>query len=230
MGSPLGQLVGALWSAWPMERFGRKRTFFGCVVLTAGLVFIQFFARSLEVLLVGELLGGLVLGCFVVIGPTYASEVCPTALRGYLTSVTNLCFVTGQLLGNGVTAATAPRQDHWAYSIPFAVQWAWIALILPGVAFIPESPWWLVRRGRTDDARAALRQLSAEGVDLDAMLTLITETDKLELAIEAGSTYLDTVRGVNRRRTEIASGVYITQVLSGIYLINYGTYFFQQSQ
>ena len=77
-----------------MEQFGRKWTFFACVSLTAGLVFIQFFARSPEVLLVGELLGGLVLGCFVVIGPTYASEVCPMALRGFLTSYTNLVNIS----------------------------------------------------------------------------------------------------------------------------------------
>ena len=229
MGSPVGQLLGALVSAYPMEAFGRKWTFFGCVVLTAGLVFIQFFARSLEVLLVGELLGGLVLGCFVVIGPTYASEVCPMALRGYLTSFTNLCFVTGQLLGNGVTAATSPLDTHWAYSIPFALQWFWVVIIIPGVFFIPESPWWLVRKGRSEDAREALRKLSSKKVNVDAMLTLITETDKLELEIEIGSTYLDTIKGVNLRRTEISSGVYIIQVLSGIYLINYGTYFFQQA-
>ncbi|RYP11391.1 hypothetical protein DL764_000045 [Monosporascus ibericus] len=212
-----------------MELFGRKWTFFACVVLTAALVFIQFFARSLQVLLVGELLCGLVLGCFVVIGPTYASEVCPMALRGYLTSFTNLCFVTGQLLGNGVTAATAPLTNHWAYSIPFALQWFWVAVILPGIFFIPESPWWLVRRGRLEDARDALRKLSSRHVDIEPMLTLITETDRLELDMEAGSTYLDTIKGVNLRRTEISAGVYITQVLSGIYLINYGTYFFQQA-
>ncbi|RYP38602.1 hypothetical protein DL767_002538 [Monosporascus sp. MG133] len=212
-----------------MELFGRKWTFFACVVLTAALVFIQFFARSLQVLLVGELLCGLVLGCFVVIGPTYASEVCPMALRGYLTSFTNLCFVTGQLLGNGVTAATARLTNHWAYSIPFALQWFWVAVILPGMFFIPESPWWLVRKGRLEDARDALRKLSSKHVDIEPMLTLITETDRLELDMEAGSTYLDTIKGVNLRRTEISAGVYITQVLSGIYLINYGTYFFQQA-
>ncbi|RYP75332.1 hypothetical protein DL771_002428 [Monosporascus sp. 5C6A] len=229
MGNPLGQLLGALFSAYPMELFGRKWTFFACVVLTAALVFIQFFARSLQVLLVGELLCGLVLGCFVVIGPTYASEVCPMALRGYLTSFTNLCFVTGQLLGNGVTAATAPLTNHWAYSIPFALQWFWVAVILPGMFFIPESPWWLVRKGRLEDARDALRKLSSRHVDIEPMLALITETDRLELDMEAGSTYLDTIKGVNLRRTEISAGVYITQVLSGIYLINYGTYFFQQA-
>ncbi|KAH8164180.1 hypothetical protein CIB48_g4071 [Xylaria polymorpha] len=221
LGNPLGQVVGALFSAYPMELFGRKWTFFACVALTAGLVFIQFFARSLEALLVGELLGGLVLGCFVVIGPTYASEVCPMALRGFLTSYTNLCFVTGQLLGNGVTAGTATLKNHWAYSIPFALQWFWVLVILPGVFFIPESPWWLMRKGRLDEARDSLRRLASKKVNVDATLAVIAETDRLELEMEAGSTYLDTIKGINLRRTEIASGVYCTQVLSGIYLINY---------
>ncbi|KAI1125737.1 sugar porter family MFS transporter [Nemania abortiva] len=229
LGNPLGQVVGALFSAYPMERFGRKWTFFACVALTAGLVFIQFFARSLQALLVGELLGGLVLGCFVVIGPTYASEVCPMALRGYLTSYTNLCFVTGQLLGNGVTAGTETLNNHWAYSIPFALQWFWVLVIIPGVFFIPESPWWLVRRGQHEEARNSLRRLASKKVNIDATLAVIAETDRLELEMEAGSTYLDTIKGVNLRRTEIATGVYTTQVLSGIYLINYGTYFFQQA-
>ncbi|CAJ2511213.1 Uu.00g068380.m01.CDS01 [Anthostomella pinea] len=227
LGNPIGQVVGALFSAFPMELFGRKWTFFGCVALTACLVFIQFFARSLEALLVGELLGGLVLGCYVVIGPTYASEVCPMALRGYLTSYTNLCFVTGQLLGNGVTAGTQTLDTHWAYSIPFAIQWFWVLVILPGMFFIPESPWWLVRKGRVEEARDALRRLSSKKVNVEATLAVITETDRLELEMEAGSTYFDTVKGVNLRRTEISTGVYTTQVLSGIYLINYGTYFFQ---
>ena len=69
MGNPVGQVVGALVAGYPMDRFGRKWTFAVCVVLTAGLIFFQFFARSLTILLVGELLGGLVLGCFVVIAP-----------------------------------------------------------------------------------------------------------------------------------------------------------------
>ncbi|KAI0131396.1 putative maltose permease [Daldinia grandis] len=229
LGNPLGQVVGALFSAYPLELFGRKWTFFGCILLTACLVFIQFFARSLQALIVGELLGGLVLGCFVVIGPTYASEVCPMALRGFLTSYTNLCFVTGQLLGNGITAGTASIENHWAYSIPFALQWFWVVVIIPGVFFIPESPWWLVRKGRIEDARDALRRLSSSKVDVDATLAVIAETDRLELEMEAGSTYLDTIKGINLRRTEISTGVYTTQVLSGIYLINYGTYFFEQA-
>lgn len=227
MGNPVGQVVGALFAAYPMDLFGRKWTFAACVVLTGALVFIQFFARTLTVLLVGELLGGLVLGCYVVIAPAYASEVCPVALRGHLTSYVNLCFVMGQLIANGVTAGTQTMDDHWAYSLPFALQWVWVAIIIPGLFFVPESPWWLVRQGRRDEAEVSLRRLASEKVDVVATLAMIEETDRLEMELEAGSTYWDCFRGVNLRRTEISCGVYCTQVLSGIYLINYGTYFFQ---
>lgn len=229
MGNPVGQVVGALISAYPMDMWGRRITFAACVVLTACLVFIQFFARSLSVLLVGELLGGLVLGCYVVIAPAYASEVCPLALRGHLTSFTNLCFVMGQLLANGVTAGTSKLDNHWAYSIPFALQWFWVAIILPGLLFVPESPWWLVRQGRIQEAEHTLQRLSSSKVNVTATLAVIMETDRLEKEIEAGSTYLDCFRPANWKRTEISIGVYCTQVLSGIYLINYGTYFFQQA-
>jgi MFS family permease len=60
MGSPIGQVVGAFFASYPMEWFGRKKTFGACVVVSTGFIFIQFFARSLPVLLAGELLGGLV--------------------------------------------------------------------------------------------------------------------------------------------------------------------------
>lgn len=74
VGNPIGQVLGAFFAAYPMEWYGRKLTFGVCVILTAAFVFIQFFARSLQVLLVGELLGGLVLGTYATIAPTYASE------------------------------------------------------------------------------------------------------------------------------------------------------------
>ncbi|KAF2868769.1 sugar porter family MFS transporter [Massariosphaeria phaeospora] len=226
MGNPIGQVVGALAAGYPMEWYGRKKTFNTCVLAVAGLVFIQFFARSLRVLLAGELLAGLVLGAFVVIAPAYASEVTPLAMRSVATSYVNLCFVTGQLLGNGITAATKDIDSHWAYSIPFATQWFWVLVIIPGMFFAPESPWWLARQGRLDDAEMSLRRLSSRHVNVRAALAQIIETDRLETQMEAGSTYLDVFRKVNWRRTEVAIGVYMTQVLCGIYLINYGTYFF----
>jgi len=227
MGNPIGQVVGAFFAAYPMEWYGRKKTFGVCVILTAGFIFIQFFARSLPVLLVGELLGGLVLGTYAVIAPAYASEVCPVALRGVLTSYINLCFVIGQLIANGIIAGTSQLDTHWAYSAPFAVQWIWPVVILIGWPFAPESPWWLVRKGRLDDAEHSLRRLASDKVDPKPTLAMIIETDRLEQELEAGTTYWDCFKPINLRRTEIAVGVYSIQVVSGIYLVGYATYFFE---
>lgn len=128
----------------------------------------------------------------------------------------------GQLLANCVTAATSRLDDHWAYSIPFALQWFWCAIILPGIFFVPESPWWLARKGRLDEAQHSLRRLASPKANVKATLAVILETDRLEQELEVGGTYRDCLKGVNLRRTEISVGVYCSQVLSGIYLINYG--------
>lgn len=228
MGNPIGQCVGALAAGYPLEWYGRKKTFAACVIMTSALIFIQFFARSIQVLLVGELLGGLVLGTYTVIAPAYASEVCPLPLRGMLTSYANLCFVIGQLIANGVIAGTSQWSSHWAYSAPFAIQWLWPAIILAGLPFAPESPWWLVRQGRMEEAEKSLRRLASKTVDVKPTLAIIVETDALEQEMEAGTTYMDCFRKTNWRRTEIAIGVYTIQVFSGIYLIGYGTYFFER--
>lgn len=190
---------------------------------------MQFFARSLPVLLVGELLGGLVLGTYTTIAPTYASEVCPMALRGHLTAYINLCFVTGQLLANGVVAGTSQLSTHWAYSAPFAIQWIWPVLIFGGVLFAPESPWWLVRKGRLEEAERSLSRLASGGVDVRLALEVMVETDRLEFEMRTGSGYWDCFNKVNRRRTEISIGVFATQVFSGIYLVGYAAYFFQRN-
>ncbi|KAK3366476.1 major facilitator superfamily domain-containing protein [Podospora didyma] len=119
MGSRVAQTVGALIVSYPMDQFGRKRTFGAYVVSFSAIVCVQFFARSLEVLLVGELLSGLILGCFTDFALAYSSDVCPTALRGVVTGSIKFCFVIGQLFGNGVTMELI---DRWAYSTPFAAQ------------------------------------------------------------------------------------------------------------
>ncbi len=184
-----------------------------CVVGTTAFIFNQFFAKSLTTLLVGELIGGLILGTYTTIAPTYASEVLPVALRGHLTAYINLCFVMGQLLANGVIAGAQKLDTHWAYSAPFALQWLWPIIILSGIFFAPESPWWLIRKGRLDDAAKSLDRLSSPVVDNKLVLAMMVETDRLEYEMETGSTYLDVFSKINIRRTEIAVAVYVRYYL-----------------
>lgn len=86
-------------------------------------IFIVFFAPGAQVLLVGQILCGLCWGVFATLAPAYASEVCPTNLRGYLTTYVNLCWAIGQLLATGVLRGCLSVEGEMGYRIPFAVQW-----------------------------------------------------------------------------------------------------------
>ncbi|THZ36436.1 putative maltose permease [Aureobasidium pullulans] len=231
MGNAVGQLVGALACGWPLEKFGRKRTLAACCCWSIAWIFMQFFSSNLTILCIGEIFAGLGYGFYVVIAPVYASDVCPLALRGVLTASVNLAFVIGQFIAQGTAAGVESRTDALAYKIPFAIQWVWPVILLVGLCFAPESPYWLVRQGRRDDAKHALEKLTSnkDRTDLDAMLILIEETDLLEREIEASTTYLDCFKGSNLRRTEICTMVYLIQVIGGNPLIGYSTFFFTQA-
>lgn len=119
MGNPIGQVLGALACGWPLEKLGRRLTLAICCVWSICFVFVQFFSTSIGMLCAGEILGGLAYGFYVVIAPTYASEVCPLALRGVLTASVNLAFVIGQFIAQGCAAGLESRLDEWAYKAPF---------------------------------------------------------------------------------------------------------------
>ncbi|KAL2019076.1 hypothetical protein VTK56DRAFT_10107 [Thermocarpiscus australiensis] len=232
MGNPIGQVLGALASGYPLERFGRRWTLAACCTWSIGLVFVQFFATSIGMLCAGEILGGLAYGFYVVIAPTYSSEICPLALRGFLTTSVNLAFVIGQFIAQGVAAGLESRLDAWAYKAPFALQWLWPVILLAGLPFAPESPYWLVRQGRKADARRALVKLSSSKnpPDIDQVLLGIEQTDLLEQELEVTSSYWDCFgKGVHLVRTEISVMVYLIQVIGGNPLIAYASYFFEQA-
>ncbi len=229
MGTPVGQFLGAFTASWPMERWGRKKVFWASLFFTTAFIFLQMFANNIHTLAAGEFLAGILYGTYVVLAPTYASEVCPLALRGILNAGMNLAYVIGQFIASGVGKGVAARTDQWAYRIPFAVQWIWIPILAIGLFFAPESPWWLVRKGRVDEAEAVLRRLARESpkVDTKATLANIEATTLHEIEVEKDTTYLECFRGTNRTRTEVAIMVQIWQVITGISLIGYATYFFE---
>lgn len=236
LGSPAGQVIGALTAGYPMDRFGRKKTFGFVVVMTSCFIFIQFFSTTLQVLLVGELLAGLTLGYYIVIAPTYASEVCPLALRGHLSAYINFIYVFGQTVANGITLGTSQLSTKWAYKGPFCLQWLWPLIILCGLFFAPESPWWLVRQNRMAEARRSLAKLAPSSEPVDQLLNTIIATDRLERHGDASHanthiptqiTYTSCFRGRDRRRTLLVIGCYCTQYIVGVMLLGWCTYFLE---
>lgn len=236
IGPTVGQMLGVLISGWLVERFGYKKTFMASLATLSGFIFIVYFARSLAMFLVGLLLCGLPWGVFQTLTTNYASDVCPTPIRAYVTAWSNVCWIIGQCLGAVTQRALISNNTMLSIQIPLGLQWAFPLPIFIFSLWAQESPWWLVRKGRNDEARKALSKLVAhkhipEGYTVDGQLAMIqlTNADELRETNGTGTGYLDCFKGVNRRRTEISTVTWVIQNASGSALMQWSPYFFQRA-
>lgn len=89
--------------------------------------------------------------------PLYIADSAPSRLRGALGAMYQQFIGFGLLLGVIVTATTVHRSDTSAYRIPMSVQLLFPALLLPGLLFfVPESPRWLLEKGKVEKAQQSL--------------------------------------------------------------------------
>lgn len=226
--SLVGQVIGAFLVPFPMDWFGRRATLAGSMIVQSGLIFMQFFAPSLQVLTASEYIVGVILGGYQVLIPTYSAELLPTSLRPYLAAYINTCYSIGGLLLAGVTKGFDSWTTQWGYKIPFAIQWVWPVIILPALLFVPESPWWLISKDRIDDASRELKRLSSPSpkVDLTKTLALMQKTVLYEKKTEDDTTIWQCLRGTSLRRSEIVIMAFFVQDFAGSVLSS--TYFFEQ--
>ncbi|KAJ5961818.1 hypothetical protein N7501_006759 [Penicillium viridicatum] len=232
-GAYCGEIIGLFINGWASERFGYRYTIMTSLALITAFTAIFFTAPNIQTLLAAEILAGVPWGIFQTLTVTYASEVCPVVLRGYLTSYVNFCWGLGQLVGIGVIKSMLNRDDQWSYKIPYGLQWMWPVPLFIGIFLAPESPWWLIRKNRDEDAKKALLRLTnpERNVDFNAdeTIAMIRHTTDLEAKLSRGASYFDCFKGTNLRRTEIVCLVWAIQNLSGNSFSNYSTYFLEQA-
>jgi len=109
------------------------------------------------------------------------------------------------------------------------VQWFFPLFVLTFLYWVPESPWYLVRKGRMEDAKLSLEHLfHGAGHDVELHLTQIKETIELEERDAGEAKWIDLFKGSNLRRTFIASMVFVCQEMVGVqFVLGYSVYFFE---
>lgn len=95
-------MIGVFLDGYVSEWIGRKWVTLASLVILSATIFCQFFAQSLPVLLVGRMMASVPIGVFQASTTTYAAEVCPVVLRGYLTTYVCLCWVSSRNSGNSL--------------------------------------------------------------------------------------------------------------------------------
>ncbi|KLO85211.1 Uncharacterized protein Y057_10765 [Fusarium fujikuroi] len=105
------------------------------------------------------------------------------------------------------------------WRVPYGLQWMWIPPLITVAFFAPESPWYLVRRGKLEAAEHALRRLARKGHYTDESmaqtLALMKHTNEMEKVEAEAASFKDCFRGTNLRRTGIVCMAWVIQILNG---------------
>lgn len=232
-----GQMVGVVVNGWVTEKIGFKKTFLASMVSLTGLIAMIVFATSKWMLFVGLLLCGVPWGVFQTLTTNYASDVCMTPIRAYVTGWTNVAWIVGQLIGAIVQSKMVNVTTEWSYRFPLVLQYIFPIPIFLAALFAQESPWWLVRKSKLEKARKVLVKLSHKKsapakYSVDDHLALIQVTNEEELVDSkngGGTGYGDCFKGVNLRRTEITTLAWVTQNACGSALMAWSPYFFEKA-
>ncbi len=217
---------GALLGAPAADILGRRiGIIISCLVFSLG-VALQTGSSNLATFIVGRVFAGLGVGLVSTLVPMYQSECSPKWIRGAVVAGYQWAITIGLLLASVLNNATKDRQNHSAWRIPISIQFIWAFVLSVGMFYLPESPRWLIKKGRDEQAARALSRLTSLPKDdpeveteLNDIRTALQEEQKL-----GESSYLDCFRtSHNKILLRTLSGIFIQawQQLTGINFIFY---------
>ncbi len=170
-----GCLGGALLSGAITDRIGRKKVLIIAAVLFTASAIWTALSQTFNGFIVARILGGIGIGLASNVSPMYIAEVSPSKMRGTFVSVNQLTIVIGVLAAQIVNLVisrvnTLPDNataemilDSWNGQVGW--RWMFAAETIPAGLFfllaliIPESPRWLLKKGRTEAARNVLAKI-----------------------------------------------------------------------
>jgi SP family sugar:H+ symporter-like MFS transporter len=169
----IGCFIGAFFAGRLADLIGRRNTMMLAAALFLVGALVQGIAPSQVIFVIARVCGGMAVGAASVLSPAYISEVAPASIRGRLTTVQQIMIITGltaAFVVNYFLAKTAGVSTAKFWAGIEAWRWMYLMQSLPAAIFlvalfmIPESPRYLVSKGRTEKATSVLASLFGSDV------------------------------------------------------------------
>ncbi|KAL3711040.1 hypothetical protein TMatcc_004837 [Talaromyces marneffei ATCC 18224] len=156
-GMPLGAVAGALILSPSNEYLGRKNSIIlSCILYTIGAAF-EAGAINFGMMFAGRFILGAGVGLEGGTVPIYVAESISSSLRGNLVSLYQLNIALGEILGYAVAAMFIGVKGNWRYILGSSLVFSTIMLI--GMFFLPESPRYLMFKGREQEAYTVWKKI-----------------------------------------------------------------------
>jgi SP family myo-inositol transporter-like MFS transporter 13 len=137
--------------------FGRRKTLMGAAAIFLIGALVLLLAQNFSMVVVGEMFVGIAIGIESVTSPMYIAEVAKPSMRGMLVSAYVLLLCFGQFSAGIVDALLAPFPMGWRFMYGFCCIPATATFV--GLSFLPESPSWLLSKGRRQEATPILMSI-----------------------------------------------------------------------
>jgi sugar porter (SP) family MFS transporter len=153
----VGCIPGAMSAGFVSDRFGRRRVLFFCAILYALSAILSAIPRSFGQFIAARVLSGIAIGVSSMICPVYIAEIAPARWRGRLGTLFQFGIVAGIFLTLFINRWIQQSGDA-AWNTDYGWRWMLAAEALPALVFlfllfpIPESPRWLIKAGREEEA------------------------------------------------------------------------------
>ena len=156
------------------DRYGRKKVLYLAAILFAISAIASAFAPTFWFLVLARMLGGFGVGASLIIAPMYIAEISPPKMRGQMVSFNQLNIVIGisvAFFSNYLILQLGQSDTSWAQALQFGPNnWRWMLGVetLPAIVYffclflVPESPRWLIMKGREEEAMPVMIKASGE--------------------------------------------------------------------
>ena len=189
----------AMMTAGPIsDRFGRKPVLSVAAVLFTVSALASAIAPDYLTLVIARMLGGFGVGAALIIAPMYIAEIAPADIRGRMVSFNQLNIVIGisvAYFSNFLILSLSQSDLAWAQSLRFE-DWTWRWMLgveaIPAIVYffalvlVPESPRWLVMRGKAEEALQILTRVSGKA-QAEEDLGAVQDSLDTEAHLEKGS-------------------------------------------
>lgn len=219
----LGCFIGAVITIFIGNPLGRKRMIMlGTSIMIIGAI-LQATATTLPHLILGRIITGLGNGGNTSTVPTWQSETSHAHRRGRLVMIEGALISGGIMISYWIDLGLSFAPGSVAWRFPFAFQIVFCIFILSLIWGLPESPRWLILKGREDEAREVLAALSDKDVQDKVITSEFNEVRDTVIEMSKG-TFADLFtmdKDRNLHRTLLAYTNQMFQQISGINLITY---------
>jgi sugar porter (SP) family MFS transporter len=222
-----GCFFGAIAAAFLNDRYGRRYSLMGfSIIFLIGAAVQTAATHSIGQIYAGRVIAGLGIGGMSSITPVFVAENCPPAVRGRITGLFQEFLVLGSTfaywLNYGVALHIKPSTKQWR--IPVAIQLIPGGFLLIGLFFLKESPRWLMKQGRFDEATISLAYMRREDPSDPEIMKEIAEIRAAideEMAATEGVTWKECIKPGNRYRFLTGFMIMLCQQFSGTNSIGY---------